>query len=108
MNMNLNVIQRDGYTVLDILSDVGGLQSVLISVFAILLSIWNHNYLNSYLVSKLYKAAATTRTEDTKEQQITLDVVHTGNLKAFCIDRVWPSRLTRACCPKKRKQVLMD
>ena len=59
MNMDLTVIQRDGYTVLDILSDVGGLQSVLISAFAILLSVWNHNYLNSYLVSKLYRAAQT-------------------------------------------------
>ena len=99
MNMDLTVIQRDGYTVLDILSDVGGLQSVLISAFAILLSIWNHNYLNSYLVSKLYKAA---QADDTKEE-ITLDVVHTGNLKGFCIDRIWPGKWTRACCPKKRK-----
>ena len=54
MDLNLNVVDRSGYTLLDVLSDVGGLQGILISGFLLVLSILNHNLLDSYLVSKLF------------------------------------------------------
>ena len=57
MNLDLVVIQRSGYTILDILSDVGGLQGILISIISLFLSTWNYNQLNSYLVSRLYKSS---------------------------------------------------
>ena len=54
-NMDLTVISRDGYTVLDYISDIGGIQGILISFIAIILSLWNYNYLDNYMVSMLYK-----------------------------------------------------
>ena len=57
MNLDLTVIHREGYTVLDILSDVGGLQGILVSAFSLLLGIWNHNYLDNFIASKLFKFA---------------------------------------------------
>ena len=57
MGMDLTEIQRSGYTVLDILSDVEGIQGILISGFSVFVSIWNYNYLDSYLVSRLFKVA---------------------------------------------------
>ena len=51
MNMDLNIIQRSGYTVLDILSDVGGLQGILISGISLFLGAWNYNNLENYLAS---------------------------------------------------------
>lgn len=55
MNMDLGLIERTGYTVLDILSDVGGLQGILISGISLIISALNYNYLDNYLVSNLFK-----------------------------------------------------
>ena len=56
---------------LDILSDVGGLQGILLSGIGFILSIFNFNYLENYLVHKLFKSKAvplmTTQTEMIKE-----------------------------------------
>ena len=47
--------KRQGYHIFDFISDIGGIQSILISVFASLVSIWNYKMLDNYLVSRLYK-----------------------------------------------------
>ena len=47
MNLNQLVVARDGYTGLDLLSDVGGMESILISGCLILLGIWNYHYLEN-------------------------------------------------------------
>ena len=54
MNRDLTVLQRDGYTFLDLISDIGGIQSILLQIFASIVVILNHNYLPNYLVSKLF------------------------------------------------------
>jgi len=41
--MNLREIAREGYTMLDWLSDIGGIQGMLISLIAIFVSAWNYN-----------------------------------------------------------------
>ena len=48
-------IQREGYTILDLLSDVGGLSGIGIWMLDILVKILNYDYMNSYMASKLYK-----------------------------------------------------
>ena len=58
MSADLTLIQRNGYTFLDILSDVGGLQGILISAFSILLLAFNYKQLDSYMATKLYKTTA--------------------------------------------------
>ena len=55
MNMDQLVISRDGYTILDWLSDIGGIQGIFISALAIFISLCNYNYLDNFLSSKLYK-----------------------------------------------------
>ena len=42
MNLNRLVIAREGYTALDYISDIGGMESLLMTGCAILLSIWNY------------------------------------------------------------------
>ena len=56
MNLDINLVERSGYTVLDILSDIGGLLGILISGSSFILSIFNFNYLENYLVYKLFKS----------------------------------------------------
>ena len=55
MNMNLEIFEREGYTILDVLSDVGGFQGLLLSFFAIIISIANYEHFQSYLASRLFK-----------------------------------------------------
>ena len=55
MNLDQTVVTRDGYTILDVLSDMGGFQRVLFSFFSIVAAILNVSNFDSYLASKLYK-----------------------------------------------------
>ena len=56
MSLDQTLVERTGYTILDLLSDVGGLQGILISAITIILSILNHNLLGNYLASQLFKS----------------------------------------------------
>ena len=55
MSPDLKVISRQTYSILDLLSDFGGVQSVLISAFGIILSLLNYRHAENYMASKLYK-----------------------------------------------------
>lgn len=55
MNLNQVVTAREGYNLLDLLSDVGGMQGLLISGCAFWLGIWNYHFLDNFLVTKLYR-----------------------------------------------------
>ena len=58
-NLDQKVISREGYTILDFLSDLGGMQGLIYSLLAMLLSFWNYNYLEDFLVSRLYRLEKT-------------------------------------------------
>ena len=49
---------RDGYTLLDYFSDIGGIEDFLFSTTAIFLVWWNHNNFDNFLASKLYRIAS--------------------------------------------------
>ena len=55
MDLTLTGLSRDGYTFLDWISDIGGIQGIFISVIALLLSLWNYNHLDNFLATKLYQ-----------------------------------------------------
>ena len=54
-NLDLGIIQRTGYNVLDVLSDIGGIQSIIITTFSVLVGIWNYKHFDNYMASRLYK-----------------------------------------------------
>lgn len=55
MNFDLTIVQRSGYTVLDVLSDIGGLQSTLTTLVSLFLTAWNYQLVENYLASKLFR-----------------------------------------------------
>ena len=57
-NLDQIVIARDGYTLLDLISDIGGMQGILISGAAMVLTIFNHNHLENFIVTKLYRLSS--------------------------------------------------
>ena len=53
--MDQVVVARAGYTFLDYLSDIGGMQGMLISGVAYFLVFWNFNYFDDWMITRLYK-----------------------------------------------------
>ena len=87
--MDLTIIERTGYTIVDLFSDIGGIQSFLSSIIGIFLSFWNHNYLDNYLVSKLFNVSVAVGESNKQTSQLI-------SMKEFFIDRVLPDILV--CC----------
>lgn len=55
MNHDLTMLERKNYDILDVMSDVGGVHSVMISVFSVLLYVVNYQNFDSYMASRLFK-----------------------------------------------------
>ena len=55
MNLDLATINRSYYSLLDCLSDIGGLMSVILSTIAFFLIILNHQHLENYMVVNLFQ-----------------------------------------------------
>ena len=54
MSLDQIVIERSIYTILDVLSDVGGLKVMIVAIFAFIKSIINYNGLDSTIIEQLY------------------------------------------------------
>ena len=93
-NLNLIEVSRDGYTLLDWFSDIGGIQGILISLIGLFLGVWNYNNLDNFLASQLYQIR---RKQDRKE--ITISVF--GGLKDYFCDMM-PSCMQ--CCRNGRNE----
>jgi len=57
LSIDLAMIEREIITTLDVLSDIGGLESTLVLLFGAILSVINHNALRNYMIAHLYQAA---------------------------------------------------
>lgn len=95
MNSDLTVVQRSGYTILDVLSDIGGFLGFLTASINFLLSILNYQHLDNYLVTRLFTAKAGSSLAQ-------FEFHSWDNLKYFCIDNILPAKLV--CCSKTRKE----
>ena len=102
MNLDQKTLARAGYTTLDVLSDVGGIQSIIMSFMGILLGIINYNHFENYMASRLYKAQRSAE-GDAKEIQPTLFL----NTFEWLHDLV-PSFLKCRRCNKTRKMREME
>ena len=96
-SMKQLVIARTGYTFLDMLSDVGGIQSLLMSGFAVWLNIWNHKNFDNYLASKLFKVKKIGKSNDLQES---IEPFRCFNIIEFLLG-LTPRRLK--CCKKSHR-----
>ena len=55
MSLDLFKYDRQMYTIFDMLSDVGGLSGIIITVTSIFLKVWNRHSFESYMASRLFK-----------------------------------------------------
>ena len=101
MNLDLGVIQRTGYNVLDVLSDIGGIQSIIITTFSVLIGFWNYKHFDSYMASKLYKL----NSRSAKTSQKTKFIVPNRfcNIGHYLMDHLVTEKCRQRCCKKSRK-----
>ena len=55
MDLSLIHYERTLYTFFELLSDVGGLSGILVTIFTVVVSIWNFNSFENLMVSNLFK-----------------------------------------------------
>ena len=55
MNKDLKRVLRQSYSLIDLLSDIGGVQSIFFSSFAIVLSVLNYQHFDTHIASQLFK-----------------------------------------------------
>ena len=53
-SLDLQLIKRSGYTLLDLISNVGGLRTIMSFAITFAMSYWNFNTGANYMVSKLF------------------------------------------------------
>ena len=105
VNPDLIVIARDGYTVLDLLSGIGGIQGILISIMCTFLNFWNYNHLENYLALKLFKFDGVETSNSGAAGNAEALPSQWQTLKFFCLDKVIPNKL--ACCRKEARFTAM-
>ena len=54
MSKDKKVLERNIYTVLDLLSDIGGVQGLLVSTFTFLVACLNKDHFEERLIGQLY------------------------------------------------------
>ena len=103
MNLDLAKVSRSGYTFIDVLSDIGGIQGLLISVIVILISILNYNHFDDYMATRLFKAKPKNHKRDKGMQNEPTELQPTFyfNSCLYFADLI-PAKLR--CCKKSRRQ----
>ena len=51
INSDLLSIERHGYTMIDLLSDVGGVQTIFVTLIGLFLSLWNYEHFDTTIAS---------------------------------------------------------
>lgn len=55
MDPNLLMYERSVYTIFDLLSDLGGLNGILMTIFGLICATWNYNAFDNRMVKRLFK-----------------------------------------------------
>ena len=58
MDLDKETIQRSIYTSLDFLSDIGGIQGILVSLFTVVIAAINTEKFDEYFIARLYSFAS--------------------------------------------------
>ena len=66
MDPDLIVVQRNIYTILDVLGDIGGFMSILLSGLSFLIALWNYNNYEYHFLMNFFKKKAPNTTANNK------------------------------------------
>ena len=94
MDLNLMTYERTLYTMFDLLSDVGGLSGILVTIFSVLITCWNYNSFENLLVSSLFNIKSKNLLKRGSTEEIKVSRTPNCREGLFCL---LPSRCT-VCC----------
>ena len=105
LNLDRYFIVREPDTYIDVLADLGGVQSIFITLFSAVLAIVNYSHFDTFMTSRLFKL----KKEDADKVEYKshfdrsnfFEPSKFGNARLFLMDTL-PKRLV--CCKKSRKQ----
>ena len=97
MNPSQLQVIREGYTFMDILSDVGGVEAVLISAISMFLSFWNFKHFDNYMAKHLYKM-------DLESNSKEFNTPYLRNMKHCCMECL-PRKLV--CCRRTESMIAL-
>ena len=100
-NLDITVLERNVYTILDVLSQVGGLASALVSLVVGIIGLMNYNHLESYMASKVFKIYEDNSDKHSSSNSQAITFSTWGNITE-CLTDALPSRLV--CCKKTKRQ----
>ena len=83
---DINEISRDSYKFVDFLSDIGGMNGMLISGSLLFLSMWNFNNFDNTIVSRLYKIEEPSDNEDMSTNELKPSKI--SNIQDFCFSKI--------------------
>ena len=92
--------ERTIITLLDVLSDLGGLVEVMFVAFSLVLSMFNYKNMTSYMASQLFRIAPKGDTKNSKE----LKPTYFCNTAEFCIIKFKKC----PCCRKRGRWLAMQ
>ena len=95
MNLDLLTIKRTYYSLLDVLADIGGLFSIALETFAIILVILNYQHIENYMTVNLFRLETGTK----KGEVLKLKC---SNITDFFFDLL-PNCLKSSCCKKSSR-----
>ena len=98
MNPSQLQVIREGYTFMDILSDVGGVEAVLISAISMFLSFWNFKHFDNYMAKHLYKMDLELNSKEF------LNTPYLRNMKHCCMECL-PRKLV--CCRRTESMIAL-
>lgn len=109
MNRDLHFIERKSYTLIDLLSDVGGVQAIFVSFVGAWIALWNYEHFDTTMASQLFKIQADDQDKHSGQTQL-FTPTKTGNLKELIIDtlRSFHCGRRRQACRKSRRARMID
>ena len=100
VDLDLITVSRVRYNVIDMFSDIGGIQSILMTTFMLILSAFNHNNFDSYMAQRLYKLEKEFKSGPAEQDHTEFfSPSKTGNIKEYLMDAL-PKKWV--CCRKTR------
>ena len=104
MNLDFVSLSRSRYTALDVLADIGGINSMLISFLGLFFAAWNYGHFDNQMAAQLF------RIKEKSGQQISAELFRPAkccNFVEFFIDLV-PIRHREKCCRKSLQMTAIE
>ena len=85
IDKDLEVILRRNYHIIDLLSDIGGVQAIVFSLIAFILSIFNYQHFDTHMASQLFKVQKQGLDKYSGDFEL-FSPTFAGNTKEFFVD----------------------